>query len=113
MLSANDGVHTVAYDALVVHVTAGDSSMANISTRVNVQSGQSVSIGGFMIGGNVPKQVIVRAIGPSLAGAGVEDSLADPMLELRDSSGNLLQANDNWQDTQEQIIRDTTLAPIQ
>lgn len=111
LLSANDGVHTVAYDALVVHVTAGDSSMANISTRVNVLNGQSVSIGGFMIGGNVPKQVIVRAIGPSLAGAGVADPLADPMLELRDSSGNLLQANDNWQDTQEQIIRDTTLAP--
>ena len=111
MLSANDGVHTVAYDALVVHVTAGDSSLGNISTRANVQNGQSVSIGGFMIGGNVPKQVIVRAIGPSLAGAGVEDWLDDPMLELRDSSGNLLQANNNWQDTQEQIIRDTTLAP--
>lgn len=111
LLSANDGVHPLAYDALVVHATAGDSSMANISTRVNVQNGQSVSIGGFMIGGNVPKQVIVRAIGPSLAGAGVADPLADPTLELRDSSGNLLQANDNWQDTQEQIIRDTTLAP--
>jgi hypothetical protein len=113
LLSANDGVHTVAYDALVLHVTAGDAgtSMGNISTRVNVQMGQSVSIGGFIIGGNVPKQVIVRAIGPSLAEAGVEDALADPALELRDSSGNLLQANDNWQDTQEQIIRDTTLAP--
>lgn len=111
MLSANDGVHTVAYDALVVHVTAGDSGLGNISTRVNVQNGQSVSIGGFIIGGNVPKQVIVRAMGPSLAGAGVEDWLDDPMLELRDSSGNLLQANDNWQDTQKQVIRDTTLAP--
>ncbi len=113
LLSANDGVHTVAYDALVLHVTAGDAgtSLGNISTRVNVQNGQSVSIGGFIIGGNVPKQVIVRAIGPSLTKAGVEGALADPVLELRDSSGNLLQANDNWQDTQEQIIRDTTLAP--
>lgn len=111
LLSANDGVHTVAYDAMVIHVTAGASSLGNISTRVNVQNGQNVSIGGFIIGGNVPKQVIVRAIGPSLAVAGVEDSLDDPVLELRDSSGNLLQANDNWQDTQEQIIRDTTLAP--
>lgn len=111
MLSANDGVHPVAYGAMVVHLAAGASSMGNISTRVNVQNGQSVAIGGFIIGGNVPKQVIVRAIGPSLADVGVVDSLPDPMLELRDSSGNLLQANDNWQDTQEQIIRDTTLAP--
>ena len=110
LLSANDGVHTVAYDALVVHVT-GHASVGNISTRVDVQSGQSVSIGGFIIGGTAAKNVIVRAMGPSLADAGVQGALADPTLELRDSSGNLLQANDNWKDTQEQAIRDTMLAP--
>jgi hypothetical protein len=85
--------------------------MGNISTRVDVRSGQSVSIGGFIIPGSAAKQVIVRAIGPSLAAAGVLGVLADPTLELRDSSGTLLQANDNWKDTQEQVIRDTTLAP--
>jgi hypothetical protein len=110
MLSANDGVHTVAYDALVVHVTSR-ASMGNISTRVDVQNGQSVSIGGFIIPGSAAKQVIVRAIGPSLANSGVQGALADPTLELRDSSGTLLQANDNWKDTQEQAIRNTTLAP--
>jgi hypothetical protein len=110
MLSANDSVHTVAYDALVVHVT-GRASMGNISTRADVHTGQGVSIGGFIIAGNVPKNVIIRAIGPSLAGLGIQGALADPTLELRDSSGNLLQANDNWKDTQEQAIRDTMLAP--
>ncbi|MEY2489655.1 MAG: hypothetical protein QOC70_1597 [Verrucomicrobiota bacterium] len=110
MLSVNDGVHTVAYDALVVHVTSR-ASMGNISTRVNVLNGEGVSIGGFIIAGNVAKNVIVRGMGPSLAALGVQGSLADPTLELRDSSGNLLQANDNWKDTQEQIIRDTMLAP--
>jgi hypothetical protein len=109
-LSASDGVHTVAYDALVVHVTAR-ASMGNISTRVDVRGGQSVSIGGFIIPGIAAKNVIVRAIGPSLADAGVQGALADPTLELRDSSGNLLQANDNWKETQEQAIRDTMLAP--
>jgi hypothetical protein len=110
LLSADDGVHTVAYDALVVHVT-GHSSVGNISTRVEVQSGQSVSVGGFIIAGNVAKNLIIRAMGPSLAAVGVPGSLADPTLELRDSSGTLLQANDNWKDTQEQAIRDTMLAP--
>jgi hypothetical protein len=110
LLSANDGVHTVAYDALVVHVT-GHASMGNISTRVEVRSGQRVSIGGFIIAGTAAKNVIVRAMGPSLADAGVQGSLADPILELRDSSGNLLGANDNWKETQEQAIRDTMLAP--
>jgi len=110
MLSANDGVHTVAYDALVVHVTSR-ASMGNISTRVDVLNGESVSIGGFIIAGNVAKNVIIRGMGPSLASVGVQGALADPTLELRDSSGNLLQANDNWKDTQEQAIRATMLAP--
>ena len=110
LLSANDGVHTVAYDALVVHVTSR-ASMGNISTRVDVLNGQSVSIGGFIIPGSAAKQVIVRAIGPSLVNGGVLGALADPILELRNSSGALLQANDNWKDTQEQAIRNTTLAP--
>lgn len=110
LLSANDGVHTVAYDALVVHVTAR-ASMGNISTRVDVRSGQSVSIGGFIIAGPAANNVIVRAMGPSLADTGVQGALADPTLELRDSGGNMLQANDNWKDTQEQAIRDTMLAP--
>lgn len=110
MLSANDGVHTVAYDAVIVHVT-NRSALGDISTRVNVQSGENVSIGGFIIASDTPKNVVIRALGPSLAGVGVEGSLADPILELRDSGGNLLQANDNWKDTQEQAIRDALLAP--
>lgn len=110
MLSADDGVHTVAYDAIIVHVT-GHAAMANISTRVEVLSGENVSIGGFIITGSVTKQVIVRALGPSLAGLGVSGTLVNPMLELRDSAGNLVQSNDNWKDTQEQAIRATTLAP--
>jgi len=110
LLSANDGVHTVAYDAVLVYVS-GSASIRNISTRVNVLSGQSVSIGGFIIPGSVAKNVIVRAMGPSLANAGVQGSLADPTLELRDASGALVQANDNWKETQEQTIRDTMLAP--
>ena len=55
MLSANDGVHTTAYDALVVQVTSR-ASMGNISTRVDVRTGESVSIGGFIIAGNAPEK---------------------------------------------------------
>jgi hypothetical protein len=110
LLSADDGVHAIAYDAVVIHVTAR-ASLGNISTRVDVQNGESVSIGGFIVAGSSAKQIIVRAMGPSLAQASVPGALADPVLELRDSSGNLLFANDNWKTTQEQAIRDTNLAP--
>ncbi|HKP02317.1 MAG TPA: hypothetical protein VJU77_03060 [Chthoniobacterales bacterium] len=70
----------------------------NISTRLRVQTGNNVGIGGFIINGNAPKTVAVRGLGPSLNAFGISDALADPTLELRDSSGLLLKPNDNWQD---------------
>ena len=48
--------------------------------------------------------VVVRARGRSLAQVGVPDPLQDPVLELRDSSGNLIAANNNWKDSQEALI---------
>ena len=67
--------------------------LGNISTRLRVETGDNVLIAGFIITGTQLKQVILRAIGPSLPLAGV---LADPFLELRDSSGGIIFANDNW-----------------
>ena len=69
--------------------------LANISTRMRVETGDNALIGGFIITGTQPKKLIVRAIGPALPLTGV---LADPTLELHDSSGALLDSNDNWGD---------------
>ena len=57
------------------------------------------------------KKVIVRAIGPSLGGVGVANPLADPVVELHDGTGALIASNDNWRDSQEQEIIDTTIPP--
>jgi hypothetical protein len=70
----------------------------NISTRLRVETGDNVLIGGFIIGGSAPKKVAVRGIGPSLAASGITDTLADPTLELRAANGALIAQNDNWQD---------------
>jgi hypothetical protein len=70
----------------------------NISTRLRVETGDRVAIGGFIITGNGPKKVAIRGLGPSLGSFGLSDFLADPVLELRDSGGGLLTQNDNWQD---------------
>jgi hypothetical protein len=91
---------------------SADCELANISTRGSVQSGENVMIGGFVLGGaNETTRVIVRAIGPSLAQFGISGALSDPMLELRDSNGVLLQRNNNWRDQQESEIRQTGVAP--
>ena len=68
-------------------------------------------IGGFIITGNTPKKIVLRGMGPVLAGFGITDFLADPFLELRSSSGVLLQSNDNWKDTQRTEIEATGLQP--
>jgi hypothetical protein len=68
-------------------------------------------IGGFIITGNDPKKVILRAIGPSLAGFGIVDPLADPVLELHGSDGSLIATNDNWKATQQSEIEATGLQP--
>jgi hypothetical protein len=52
-------------------------------------------IGGLIAQGGTAKKVIIRALGPSLAGA-ITGALADPVLELRDGSGNLVAVNDDW-----------------
>jgi uncharacterized repeat protein (TIGR03803 family) len=85
-------------------------TLLNISTRVDVQVGDSVLIGGFIITGTQPKKVIVRAIGPALGAFGVSGALADPVLELHEPDGTVI-TNDNWKDTQEAAITATKLAP--
>jgi uncharacterized delta-60 repeat protein len=70
----------------------------NISTRVPVETGENVAIGGFIITGNSAKKVAVRGLGPSLQSAGISNALADPMLELRSANQSMIASNDNWRD---------------
>ena len=88
------------------------SSLANISTRGFVGAGENVMIGGVILSGPDTAGVLFRAIGPSLAGQGIQNALADPRLELFDGQGTTIASNDNWRDSQEQAILDTGAAPV-
>ncbi|MGI8957855.1 MAG: SGNH/GDSL hydrolase family protein [Chthoniobacterales bacterium] len=90
---------------------AATSTLGNTSTRGLVQTGDDVLIGGFIVGNGGSDTVIVRAIGPSLADAGVANPLADPTLDLYDANGALIMSDDNWRDAQESLIQSTGLAP--
>ncbi len=85
--------------------------MRNVSTRLRIETGDNVAIGGFIITGSMSKKVIVRALGPSLAKFGVTDALTDPFLELHRSDGVLVTSNNNWRETQETQITATQLQP--
>jgi len=72
--------------------------LANISTRMQVLTGNDVMIGGFVIGGAASKQVAIVATGPSLTQYGITNALANPTLTLvRSSDQAVLATNDDWQ----------------
>jgi hypothetical protein len=97
-------------DAVIVNgASLTNPVLANISTRLPVQTGDNVLIGGFIVTGTQSKKIIVRAIGPSLP---FPSALTDPILELHDSTGALLETNDNWVESpNKQAIIDSTIAP--
>src|SRR5205807_871407 len=78
-----------------------------------IQGGNDTLIAGFVIGGTGPvgTSVVVRALGPSLGSFGITNPLADPVLELHDSSGTVIASNNDWQDTQAAAITSAGLAP--
>jgi uncharacterized protein (DUF1800 family) len=84
------------------------SSAVNISTRMVVETGDNVLIGGFIVYGAGQKNIAVRARGPSLPLPG---ALSDPILELHDASGAIVAQNDNWRTTQETALTNAGMAP--
>ena len=92
--------------------TLAPKGAVNISTRIAVGADDNVLIGGFIITGNAPKQVIIRAIAPSLKanGAPMPGALQDPTLELH-YGDTVLGSNDNWRESQENEIIATGVPP--
>jgi hypothetical protein len=87
------------------------SKLANIATRGFIQTGDNVMIGGFILGGGTgATKVVVRGIGPSLGAFGITNPLLDPMLDLHDANGTLIDSNDNWR-TNQALIQPTGLQP--
>lgn len=84
----------------VATVTIGATLLANISARANCGTGDNVTIGGFVINGTGTKNVLIRAVGPTLTSQGIGSSavLADPTIAVHDAlHGNVVIAsNDNW-----------------
>jgi large repetitive protein len=71
--------------------------LANLSTRGRVFTGDNVMIGGFVVRGDLPRQVAIVATGPSLTAHGIVDPLANPTLRLvRSSDQAVLATNDDW-----------------
>jgi hypothetical protein len=93
----NGGVGVALVEIYDLNQTAG--KLGNISTRAFVGAGGDITIAGFTLGNQSgDDRIAIRGIGPSLASSGVPNPLPDPTVELRNSSGTLIAANNDWQD---------------
>lgn len=86
------------------------SPLLNVSARGVAGTGVNALIGGFVIRGTQPVQVLIRAMGASLANFGVTGQLSDTVLELYQGS-TLVQSNDDWKTTQQAAVQATGMAP--
>jgi hypothetical protein len=89
------------------------AKLLNISTRADVQTGDDLVIGGFIITGTDAKKLLLRGIGPSLnaGGAPVPGRLQNPIIALYDSSGTLIAQNNDWESSDRAEIEATGIAP--
>jgi phospholipase/lecithinase/hemolysin len=100
-----------AFDTMT-NPSPAPSKTLNISTRVFVDTGERVSIAGFIVTGDIAKKVLIRGIGPSLAANGVPTPLANPTLTLFDSAANVKMTNDDWKNSPDAAeIMSSGLAP--
>ncbi|QYM79529.1 immunoglobulin domain-containing protein [Horticoccus luteus] len=93
----NDGTEGVALAELyVADAGPGTTDLVNISARTYVGTGDDVLIAGFVVAGNAPKRLLIRGLGPTLAGYGVTGVLANPVLRVFEG-GTEIALNDDWQ----------------
>ncbi len=117
IVRGSGGASGVALVEVYDLATGAAAQLVNISTRGRVETSDNVMIGGFVVGAGLGANgagsvnVVVRALGPSLAQFNVPGPLQDPTLELRDSSGALIVSNDNWRDTQQAAVQASGFAP--
>ncbi|MBE2214177.1 MAG: delta-60 repeat domain-containing protein [Opitutaceae bacterium] len=106
-------VRTLAPGAYTIHVDSGDGlngvalgevyfagetgGLANFSARSTAGAGTAATIAGFVVGGEQPRRVLLRGVGPALGRFGVTDAAPDPALHVYDSTGRLIASNDDWQ----------------
>jgi hypothetical protein len=106
LLTVDNGVHTSGLvttngasgvGLIEIYDTGGNpfASLTNVSARMNVTSGNGILIAGFVIGGNAPKTVLVRGIGPSLSQFGVTGVLPDPQIAVF-SGTTQIASNSQW-----------------
>ncbi len=103
IVSANTVSVTVArsvktVDRALFQTTPDDPGrLANLSVRTQAGTGDQTLITGFALsGGSGTKNLLVRAVGPTLTAFGLNGVLADPFVEIAPLGAANVATNNNW-----------------
>lgn len=93
----NGGSGVVLLEVFDAEPTNQTASFYNIASRADATTGNGVAIGGFVITGNGPKNVLLRAVGQTLMNQGLAGTevLTDPVIELHQGPA-IIAVNDDW-----------------
>ncbi|MBL9200636.1 MAG: S8 family serine peptidase [Opitutaceae bacterium] len=94
-ITAGGGASGVALAELYDTAPGAGARLVNVSARAQVGAGGDLLIAGFTISGNLQKSILIRGIGPTLAGFGVPGALANPRLDLYRGTA-VINGNDDW-----------------
>ena len=89
------------FDVSEAEGVESNTALANISMRGEIGRGDDVTIAGFVVTGDTPKRLLVRAMGTELEKSGVSNTLGDPRLKIFQSTSEgsvLISENDDWQE---------------
>lgn len=81
---------------LEIYDVSGAARLLNLSTRARLDSGSPLVFSGLIVAQGQARRVLVRAVGPTLAGFGLTQTLSDPVLEVRNDKGVTLFSNNDW-----------------
>jgi hypothetical protein len=106
LVTVDNGVHTTGLltsngasgvGLIEIYDTGGNpyASLINVSARMEVTGGSGALIAGLVIGGNGPKAVLIRGVGPTLSEFGVTGVLADPVITVF-SGSTVVASNSSW-----------------
>lgn len=88
------------------------SKMVNLSARALVGTDGHSIVGGFTVSGSGDKRLLIRALGPQLAVFGVDQVLANPVLEVYDQAGSLVASDDDWNPALESAFAEASAMPL-
>lgn len=94
--NGNPADSTTSLGAVLRVETPNPGRLINLSVRTNAGTGSQTLIAGFVVAGSGSKQVLVRAIGPTLGVFGVTGTLTDPQLALFGSGSTPMATNNGW-----------------